>query len=133
MTPRKAAVAPIDIFTKKKTSNKWDCIKSLSPVSCVLRHQPLCLLLACYSTPTKSSRIRLPALPPARSDVSPRVFAFLPASQKLLAPPSGAMADEKESTSTLLSQVAEAVDPEDPPKSPQRPSSPTTSTRKVRI
>jgi hypothetical protein len=37
--------------------------------------QPLCLLLACYLSPAKSSR---PACPPARSDVSPR-FCFRPA------------------------------------------------------
>lgn len=30
-------------------------------VPCVLRQQPLCLLLACYSPPAKSSRPRLPA------------------------------------------------------------------------
>ncbi|CAO1944285.1 unnamed protein product, partial [Urochloa humidicola] len=101
--------------------------RSRGPVPCVLRHQPLCLLLLAASQKQPS--------PPAGSDASPRI-RFVPPGprEKLLeggGPGGPVMAEEKESTSIPLSQAAEAVDPEDPAKSPPRPSLPTTSTRKA--
>ncbi|GJN17049.1 hypothetical protein PR202_gb04087 [Eleusine coracana subsp. coracana] len=104
----------------------------LAPVPCVLRQQPLCLLLACYSPPAKSSRPRQ-AFRALEATSHLASASSCGASQKLpgLGAPGGAMAEEKESTSIPLSQAAEAVDPEDPAKSPPRPSSPTTSTRKA--